>query len=102
MPNTDVSLPLSSTFKHWQQQQHLLLVLPVVNMKWIKRRSRVKRRIEEDGVNLAILTVDILKVRNDFNIKASLMPSIARLPLPESFLVSSSRYRRLSRIRSWH
>ncbi|KAK0235603.1 hypothetical protein EDD85DRAFT_937617 [Armillaria nabsnona] len=30
-------------------------------MKWIKRRSRVKRRIEEDGVNLAILTVDILK-----------------------------------------
>ncbi len=74
----------------------------------------MKRRIEEDGVNLAILTVDILKVRNDFNIKASLMPSIAWLPLqlrlqyqplvplPESFLVSSSRYRRLSRIRSWH
>ncbi|KAK0449885.1 hypothetical protein EV421DRAFT_1777453 [Armillaria borealis] len=30
-------------------------------MKWIKRRSRVKRRIEEDGVDLAVLTVDILK-----------------------------------------
>ncbi|PBL03963.1 hypothetical protein ARMGADRAFT_1157960 [Armillaria gallica] len=30
-------------------------------MKWIKRGSKVKRRIDEDGVDLAILTVDILK-----------------------------------------
>ncbi|PBL03951.1 hypothetical protein ARMGADRAFT_1056943 [Armillaria gallica] len=30
-------------------------------MKWIKRRSGVKRRIQEDGVDLAILTVDVLR-----------------------------------------
>ncbi|PBL03693.1 hypothetical protein ARMGADRAFT_1070201 [Armillaria gallica] len=58
MLNTCLSL-FSSTFK--LQQQHLLLFLPVVNMKWIKRRRRVKRRIEEDGIDLAIVTVDILK-----------------------------------------
>ncbi len=101
-------LALSSTYE--LQQQHLLPVLSVVNMNSIKR---TKRRIEENGVDLAVMTVDILKVRNDLIITASLMPSTARLrlqlrlqyqplaPLLESFLLSCSRYRKPSRIRSW-
>ncbi|KAK0213914.1 hypothetical protein IW262DRAFT_283150 [Armillaria fumosa] len=34
---------------------------PSCNMEWIKRTSRAKPQIEQDGVDLAVMAVDILK-----------------------------------------